>query len=508
MTSLLVEAGPGTGKTTLLSLLTRYLRATNKDLFLLQERISDEQLAIIKWVEENILIDRVVNGTLTKVPIDNQTSIIGVTYNREAADQLGRRTHKTVECKTHHGWGAKVLKDKYGYIKLNSKRSEVIIEKLTGKSIRQSKEGFKWLAAARYLEKLKDELLDPTEPNLLYVASKYDDLAAFKPTPEMIGMIGQMIPLHKVPDRAVGIDFIDQVWLALFLLRRSIFDLAIVDEAQDQSAARLQLAEAIATHKIYVGDGDQSINYFSGADCYSIDKIKDRVDAILPLKLSFRCPPNVIRRLNNLKPKAKLRGLDKPEGEVRRVQLDEVASLVEAKNEKGETYGTNLMICRYNAPIIRVTLKLIAEGIPCRILGDRLVDQLCKTVDNRRATTLDELEDKLNKYEKVVCNGLEDYVKEQFVDKLNCIRLVIPLAESVEDVKTQLKRLMKPAGKDHVLCATIHKSKGMEAHNVWIMFPPIQSDKARTEEQKIQESNVEYVAESRTSCNSYYIMGG
>ena len=146
------------------------------------------------------------------------------------------------------------------------------------------------------------------------------------------------------------------------------------------------------------------------------------------------------------------------------------------------------------------------QGIPCRILGDRVVNGLCNLVRNRKASSPEDLEKKLKTYVNYVCKDALPYLQEQIRDKVNCIKHVLPQCGTVDEVETALKSLLKPTGSDHVRLATIHKSKGLESPNVWIIYPPVKSDKATKPDQILQESNVEFVAESRTSCNTYQVI--
>lgn len=490
----MIESGPGTGKTTTISHLTSYFRATNKDAYLrMHPNITEEQLNILRVCQDAF-----------KVNAD--TSIIGMTYNREAAEHLQSRTHKSVECKTHHGWGYSVINSRHKYVRINNGRSRTLIEKVAGQTFNKIPDKYEWLTASKFLDKIKDEYCEPSEENLILMTQKYDDLAPFKITSRTIELIRKLLPAHKVIDKTVGISNADQVWLPLFMLREPIYDLAIVDEAQDQSPSRMELAMRIARNHIFVGDKNQSINAWSGADSKSMDRIEAIADAVLPLKLSFRCPPNVIEMLNRMKPKARLRGLPKAKGVEQRVQLKNVGTLLKSKHDEGEPYSAHMMICRYNAPLVRIAYHLIKADIPCRVLGDRLVDSLVTTIEGRNATTVDELETKLNKYEKTISEGLQPYIAELFKDKINCIRIVLPMSNTVEDVINNLKNLLKPKDPDHVKLATIHKSKGMEEDNIWVLFPPIKSERATTPEQIEQESNVEFVAYSRTKRDTYIVV--
>ena len=496
--SLLIESGPGTGKTTTVAWLTSYIRATNKDVWFSRHRkITDEQMAILDWVDDNILIPYQSSPEFPRVV----PTMGGACYNKEAALHLNEMTHKSCECRSLHGWGYKVLMKHCGgsYIPVKDGMIYTIIEKITGRSLSSLKDKYDWIVAARYFEKLKEELLDATVENLMYLSQKYEDLAQYKWNESTCTRIKNILPEAKKPDKQRGIQWIDQVWLPCFIVKDPLVDLLIVDECQDISASRRCLANKIGKHKIWIGDTYQAINAFAGADAKSIDKIRGLVTHTLPLKTSFRNPPAVIKKLNNLRPLAKLKGLDKPDGEEKRITLEEYPEYISQSL-------SSLTLCRTNAPLIKAAYALISADIPCRILGDRVVDQLATIVKKQRASSLAELERNLDRYEKNVTTGLEEYVAELFKDKINCIRLVIPHASSPEDVVTQLRRLFKPAGNDHATLCTIHKGKGLESPNVFILFPPIASPLAKTQEQKEQELNLQYVAESRTSRNTYWVV--
>jgi superfamily I DNA/RNA helicase len=487
MPSLLIEAGPGCGKTTTVSFITTYLRATNRDVWWRQhKRLTDEQRNIITWCDKNLPTDK---------------SMIGMAYNKEAAANLNSQTHQSVECRTVHGWGYKTILSHKNYVPINDGAGLSIIEKVTGKPLNSLKDKYQWLSANRFFEKLKDELLQPTTENLLYLSQKYDDLASFKFDDTTATKIRQLMPLHKQIDKQRGITYIDQVWLACFLLKEPEYDTAIIDECQDISSARRFLANKIASNKLWIGDRYQSINAFAGADSHSIDNIIALGVDQLPLKTSFRNPPNIIDRLNKLRPLAKLRGLDKPPGKEERIELEEYAKSV------AENYpSTTLTVCRTNAPLIRAAYALLEANIPCRILGDRVVDQLCKIIKNQMAPSMSDFLAKLKRYENIISNNLDPYIAEAFSDKINCIRLVADKVSSPEDIVGHLRKLFKPSGEDYATLCTIHKAKGLEAPNVYILFPPIQSTMAKTPEQKEQETNLVYVAESRTSNNLYWVV--
>ena len=80
------------------------------------------------------------------------------------------------------------------------------------------------------------------------------------------------------------------------------------------------------------------------------------------------------------------------------------------------------------------------------------------------------------------------------------------ICEEVEDIPERLKKMFDPKkDESHVQLSTIHKSKGKERDNIFILFPPIESHHARTPDQKQQEQNLHYVAITRTKNNLYWV---
>jgi len=278
MPNLVINAGPGSGKTTTIIDIFSYLRATNnaawnKD----HPRVTEEQRAVLEWCKSSL-------------PEECRESCLYMAYNNTIKEELEKKIHPKAEARTSHGAGYTLLVKKFGYLKINEKRSQHIVERVTGQLFKDmpNKDKFQWLSTIRHLEKMKDELLDPTEENFNQVHNKYSDLVSFPLHPNMIFQTQQIMPLMKTPTRDLGIEYIDQVWLALFCLPKPIYKLGLVDECQDLSYARLVLAQRLCENIVFVGDPDQAINAFAGADSHAFDKIREICDQELPLKLSFR----------------------------------------------------------------------------------------------------------------------------------------------------------------------------------------------------------------------------
>ena len=58
-----------------------------------------------------------------------------------------------------------------------------------------------------------------------------------------------------------------------------------------------------------------------------------------------------------------------------------------------------------------------------------------------------------------------------------------------------------------VALSTIHKSKGLEAERVYILYPPVQLQ-PDNQEQVEQEINLEFVSETRSKHQKIYVSAG
>ncbi len=510
MPNLVANSGPGTGKSYTATHIPKYLRATNKDLFLKNHKHTAEQLAIWKWVEDNILPTIKDSRGQPRIP-----TFLYAAYNKDTAAEIRPQLPPEkelwgVDVRTVHGAGYKILNRRYGYLKMNGNRGIRIVEKLTGKNFYQMDDRFKWLSTLKYIEKLKDELLDITPENFEAMRQKYDGLANMPIHSESIEQANKIIVAMKVVDQMMGIEYIDQVWLSLFLCKSPVYDIGIIDEAQDMSPARLLLVQRMCAHLIFVGDPDQAINAFAGADPHAFDKIRKICHAELPLKISFRNPPNIVNKANTLMQnrimedtykRVSLKTIKEQDGDEKRITINKLAVSIKPH------LARSLIICRYNAPLIACSLKLMKADIKSVILGNSLVDNLCTIVKQRKATSVSHLSNRLDEYEDFSLRSCPDHIKEIIKDKLDCIRLVLPLCETLDDVEETLKDMFKPKkGEEHTTLCTIHKSKGKEREHIYILYPPIESSYATTPDQKQQEQNLHFVAITRTSRNLYWIM--
>jgi DNA helicase-2/ATP-dependent DNA helicase PcrA len=312
-----------------------------------------------------------------------------------------------------------------------------------------------------------------------------------------------------------------QVYLpvALDLAPSETFRTVFVDECQDLSAARVALARKLAgkTGRIVaVGDRRQAIYGFSGADPESMDNLHAALAATprgvqeLPLDICYRCPKAVIRlvRQLNLHPTIEARP-DAPEGEV--------ASASEATwldRVSGET--DTLVLSRRNVDLVGPAFKLLRRGVRCRIQGRDIAAGLKalarKCAWKRDNGSLAQWQKRLDEYVDRTVRKLADLGHDAQVEHLEdraATLRVIATADGVDDVPALLKRiddLFADAGDERVVFSTVHKAKGLEAEDVYILRPDlIPFPFARQAWEQQQERHLQYVAYTRPKLRLVFV---
>lgn len=174
------------------------------------------------------------------------------------------------------------------------------------------------------------------------------------------------------------------------------------------------------------------------------------------------------------------------------------------------------ILCRNNAPLVAFAYALLRRDIPCVILGKDFGNQLASLVKKMRATSLEDCSERLDKYfTREISKAVdEDKSPERLYDQQDCLRFFIEsLDEDSRTVESLLAKIDlmfgEPAdGNLHskVCLSSIHKSKGLEFQTVYILDRHLCPSKYATQPwQQEQESNLMYVATTRSMLRLFYI---
>ena len=301
------------------------------------------------------------------------------------------------------------------------------------------------------------------------------------------------------------IDFTDMIVLPLFY-KRFIpkYKVVFIDEAQDLNTAQreLMLAAAANGRFVAVGDRNQAINGFAGADCESFDKIANCPNTKeLPLSVNYRCGRNMIELAQQIVPAIEAHD-------------NAIDGIVSNTNEMTlQLFQPNdMVLCRSAAPLVSLCLKLIKAGVTAIVKGKDIADGLIALIDKSKAKTIRGFETwaenekaKLAKDIAKKDNITTEEAKEtgrfiSYCDRIDCILAVGEQTHDLEKVKTTLTEIFSDANiKNAINLSTCHKSKGLESDRVIIILPnklPL-SWKGQKGWQYQQEMNLKYVALTR-----------
>jgi DNA helicase-2/ATP-dependent DNA helicase PcrA len=284
------------------------------------------------------------------------------------------------------------------------------------------------------------------------------------------------------------------------------FDNVLIDEAQDSNATRIILAERmLAEHgRLFaVGDRRQSIYGFNGADPRAMQNIIERFAAtVFPLSISFRCARAVVEYAQRFVGPHIEAAPDAPVGIARRIGLspdwwqDEDVAVTDA------------ILCRYNAPLVKLAYGFLRSGVPCRMAGREDLGAHLKQLARRwdTARTLDGLDARLDQWlsDEIDAARTQDRPERANAanDSVETMRVLIDRCRDagrhqVSDLVEEIGRLFVKPDRPAVLLSSIHKAKGKEWPRVFWMQTRPKFTGARQEWQDDQEVNLQYVAATR-----------
>jgi DNA helicase II / ATP-dependent DNA helicase PcrA len=313
--------------------------------------------------------------------------------------------------------------------------------------------------------------------------------------------------------KATGlIDFDDMLYLPLLWnLRFFQNDNLVVDEAQDTNKTRRAIYHASLKSTgrlIAMGDAEQSIFGFTGADSDALELVKSEFNAeTLPLSVCYRCSKAVVGLAKTIVP-----DIEPAPNAIVGVAGDSIP----VKELAGRMTERDAILCRNTAPLITLAYNFIANGKPCKILGRKIGEGLVKLVEAQKAATIIDLDKSLGEYldrEVKKFQERNEEMRAQAVgDKVQCVRSVMDnLPEDMQTVAGLIARIESMFSDDIkglLTLATIHSVKGREYENVALYKPElIPSRYARQEWQEKQEWNLMYVAITRAQVGFYYVMG-
>lgn len=293
------------------------------------------------------------------------------------------------------------------------------------------------------------------------------------------------------------------------------YDVVGVDEAQDSAIIQLAFLDKIVGKRIIaVGDRNQQLYTFRGADSTAMDRIKRRYQCVeLPLSICYRCPQKVVEYAQRFVPQIEARP-NAPDG------------IIEAKDTYTYTdfQPGDLVVCRMNFPAVNLAYRLIAHRVPVAVIGrdigQGLIAKIKKIKDSYDEaertdpelpfllTTLEARRG--DEIEKALARG-HDRKIDSINDKYDTLDVVIEscVGKTMQNVIDELGELFRDSKdvKGKVMISSIHKIKGGQAKRVFWLDSDIEC-KVKTLEDAHTEQCCKYVAVTRAQAELYFIESG
>jgi len=419
-------------------------------------------------------------------------------FNKSIQTELADRLPQNVEAKTFHALGFAAIRAAGIRTKVNNYKVKNIIDDYHGKD-------FNAYPLVKLIGLIKGSLIDGSDiRSIRGLIDKYN--IEFESTRE------EQLAITSIPDILSEclrithqIDFDDMIWLPL---KKNLpfprFDVLFVDEAQDFNEMQRELIFRCVQNGrcIVVGDPNQAIYGFRGADSDSMDIFKEQLVKTnrgvqeFPLSLTWRCPKSVVAEANRYVQNFNCRE-DAENGTVR-------------VNAPFNPIEGDMVLCRYNAPLVSAFYELILQGKSAYVLGRDMTkgliaytgkitkngnmgtDEFIQLLDTDFNTTYNRLmkADKINQ-----ANTLED--------KYNCLKIFSARATTVRGIIEEIKNVFDNSEKGEIMLSTVHKAKGLEADNVYILATERMPHPKATNPR--EERNICYVAITRAKKNLFYV---
>ena len=444
--------------------------------------------------------------------IPKKQRCIFIAFNKSIVEELSERMkgYDNVQVKTAHSLGLLMVRRNLGEVEIDEYKYRTYLKSNIADLTSISGVNMTRHMIEDYLDSIT-KLIDYSRFNLAQsvreieaVANKYEIPVSFDECEVALKC------LEWGKSNTETVDYTDMVWLPYELsLRPSglTYDWVLVDECQDMSLASIQLFLRCfkrGTRFIAVGDEKQSINQFAGASEEAFNFMKNYKNTVVfNLPITYRCCKNVVKLANTLVPEITARD-GAPDGEI-------LTGCSTRMIKDGD-----MVLARSRSPLIKLYTKLIKRNVNCYIKGQDIGKELLKLIED-----IDEVEE-LNSdlsadgifirvYDKMLTErnnlmrkrGLDvtdATLSMPVMNMYDSISSLLLLADKCK-TKTQLvTHIMSIFSDDeHGVClSTVHKAKGLEADNVYILCHSTMPSKLATQEwEKQQEQNLMYVAYTR-----------
>lgn len=482
---------------------------------------SEYQQKFFEWIEHgvgNAVIEATAGSgktfsavaSMKLIPRDQKCLFLA--FNKSIADELNGKLNGRPNCtaRTTHSLGFLMLKRNLGSdIELDEYKYRKYVKEHVGElttttgEIRTRQQVHQYIDNITMLINYSRFNLAQSEDEINEIADKYSIPVSF----DECVVTKKCLEWGK--EHTELVDYTDMIWLPVELSLKPIgltYDWVYVDESQDLSKCSTQLLlKCIKRGGRFVAIGDfyQSINAFAGSSEEAFNFLKEYPNTTtFELPISYRCPKNIVRYANAFSPRMLARE-DAPDG------------IIITNAHINDIKEGDMVLCRTKEPLVKLYVKLLRKNVNCYIKGQDIGANLIKELEKLKS---DELNPKLDKngvfvemYDNLFTErnrlmqtrGLDydDATLSMFImDKYDMINTLLVLGEKCKTKEKLIEHIKKifQENKDGVCLSTIHKAKGLEADNVYILCNSSMPSRLAVHKwEQTQEKNLMFVAYTR-----------
>lgn len=481
-----------------------------------QSRIFDE----VRNGKGNILVEACAGSgkttTILKslVFIPSDKSVLMVAFNKAIVSTIKKRVsgeRENVEVKTLHGLGFDMLRNHYGNdILLDNYKYNKRLTQFFTQYYGMSKEE---LGYKRY-RRIYGNIIQLCNIARCYMSDGGSGLNKLSEKYDICATEEEMKAARELMQWGMReldvIDFTDMIWLPNVLNIENEcnqYDYVFIDECQDLNTSQRNLVLKCLAQEgrfIAVGDKDQAIYAFSGADTESFNILRKTPNTVsLPLSISYRCAREIVDYAKSYSCNIEVNPQNQTKG------------IVEFDMDESSIDDNAMVLCRNNAPLAELYFKLLCQGKKCFIKGKDVGENIIKLLDTTdeealhvdlkyRGVFYDLYKELIEMKDRMIRNtGLseEEIVVSPVVqNRYDMIKTLATLAHGCQNKKQlaqKVKEVFQEEG-DGITLSTIHKAKGLESECVYILKRSLLPSPYASKEWEIrQEKNLEYVAYTR-----------
>jgi len=458
---------------------------------------SKYQLNIFDFVAKspkNAIINAVAGSGKTSTIIKAmelvKDKVLFVAFNKHIADELQSRIPMMTEARTLHSLGLQIIRNTYGYVKVNANKTKNI---LYYHRFKEDKKCYKIMSSIIKMISLMKA----------YKSDDWENIA----NQHGVDISGDDFKYHLMYVYKNNniyksvIDFDDMIYVPVVEnLKFPQYDVVFVDEVQDLNPIQMSFIQRLGARIIAVGDTNQAIYGFRGADVDAMNTFGNKIDAVnLPLSICYRCPKLVVELAATIVPQIEVSPYAS-DGKI--IDMDRL-------NFRENIQSGDYVLCRITSELVKECLNQIKIGKKAIVKGRDIGDGLKSFIDRFKLNDYDSIETLLiclNKYlNDAKCKIKEELALQNIEDSVETIRVLASECSTIIDIHRKIDNIFSDNIEGVVFC-TIHKAKGLEAKNIYILRQDLLPHPLCKKSWQIQqEKNLKYVAITRSLENLFWV---